>query len=195
MEAQSDEARRDGGAGGDAALLPRGLGRDRLERVRAYIDDQVHRLKRAPFMQVRILRSGEGGGAFTHSAGRPAPPPAPAVAAPDTLLRIYSMTKPIVSAAAMILVERAVLHLDHPVERVSVLLRCAPAPPRPRAPAPPRPRAPALPAETHLPLLPRPLPRPPPRPPGPRAARSTCPASPTCACTCRRASRALLPPR
>jgi CubicO group peptidase (beta-lactamase class C family) len=100
----------------DGAVLPRGLGRDRLERVRAYVDDQVHRLKRAPFMQVRILRSGEGG-AFTHTAGRPAPPPAPAVADPDTLLRIYSMTKPIVSAAAMILVERAVLHLDHPVER------------------------------------------------------------------------------
>ena len=165
-EAQSDEARRDGGAGGDAALLPRGLGRDRLERVRAYIDDQVHRLKRAPFMQVRILRSGEGGGAFTHSAGRPAPPPAPAVAAPDTLLRIYSMTKPIVSAAAMILVERAVLHLDHPVERVSVLLRCAPAPPRPRAPAPPHPRA----AGRNSPASP-PSPAPPPAPSPARAAR------------------------
>ena len=103
-----------------------GLDEARLERVRAYVDDQVHNLNRAPFMQVRILRTGgiRGTGkeeastavAFTHSAGHIAPAPAP-LADPDTLIRIYSMTKPIVSVAAMILVERALLHLDHPVER------------------------------------------------------------------------------
>ena len=35
----------------------------------------------------------------------------------DSLLRIYSMTKPITSVAAMILVEEGRLHLDEPVSR------------------------------------------------------------------------------
>ena len=70
-----------------------GLDEARLERVRAYVDDQVHNLNRAPFMQVRILRTGgiRGTGkeeastavAFTHSAGHIAPAPAP-LADPDT---------------------------------------------------------------------------------------------------------------
>ena len=36
---------------------------------------------------------------------------------PDTIFRIYSMTKPVTSLAAMMLIEQGDLRLDHPVSR------------------------------------------------------------------------------
>ena len=110
---------RAGEEGGETIpLLIEGLDPDRLDRIRAYIDAQVEGpAATAPFMQVLVARNGRV--AWQHSAGprfreeKPAPQPVSG----DTIIRIYSMTKPIVSAAAMILVERAQLHLDHPVER------------------------------------------------------------------------------
>ena len=41
----------------------------------------------------------------------------PTPVGPDTIVRVASMTKQIVSVAAMALVERAKIMLDHPVER------------------------------------------------------------------------------
>ena len=112
----------------DAAAVVTGLDPAQLARVRGYVDEQVHARKTAPFMQVRVLARARADGrvvtALTHSAGDRVPANAATAAKssvmacdPDTLARIYSMTKPIVSAAAMILVERAQLHLDHPVSR------------------------------------------------------------------------------
>jgi CubicO group peptidase (beta-lactamase class C family) len=49
------------------------------------------------------------------SAGRIADGPAAAPANPDSLWRIYSMTKPVTAMAAMILVEEGKLRLDQPV--------------------------------------------------------------------------------
>src|ERR1700729_2860314 len=41
-----------------------------------------------------------------------------APAGPDTIFRISSMTKPVIAAAAMILIEECVLRLDEPVDRL-----------------------------------------------------------------------------
>ena len=51
------------------------------------------------------------------SAGRIADEPAAPVAGPDSLWRIYSMTKPVTGMAAMILVEEGKLRLDDPVSK------------------------------------------------------------------------------
>lgn len=52
------------------------------------------------------------------SAGRIADAPGAAAAGPDTLWRIYSMTKPVTAMAAMILVEEDKLKLDQPVHEI-----------------------------------------------------------------------------
>ena len=52
------------------------------------------------------------------SAGRVADDPAAAAASPDSLWRIYSMTKPITGMAAMILVEEGKLRLDQPIHEL-----------------------------------------------------------------------------
>lgn len=49
------------------------------------------------------------------SAGRIADDPVASAAGPDSLWRIYSMTKPITAAAAMILIDEGKLRLDQPV--------------------------------------------------------------------------------
>ncbi|MDB5706947.1 MAG: serine hydrolase [Sphingomonas bacterium] len=49
------------------------------------------------------------------SAGRIADGPAAAAAGPDSLWRVYSMTKPITAMAAMILIEEGKIRLDQPV--------------------------------------------------------------------------------
>jgi CubicO group peptidase (beta-lactamase class C family) len=79
--------------------------------VAQYVRRQVDE-KKAPMMQLLVMRHGRL--AFRASAGfadleRQTP------LRDDTLMRIYSMTKPIVSAMAMILVERAQIQLDDPL--------------------------------------------------------------------------------
>ncbi|MBB5713271.1 serine hydrolase domain-containing protein [Sphingomonas aerophila] len=49
------------------------------------------------------------------SAGRIATDPTAAAASPDTLWRVYSMTKPVTAMAAMILVEEGKISLDQPI--------------------------------------------------------------------------------
>jgi len=50
-----------------------------------------------------------------HSAGRIAFPAAAPAAGPDSLWRIYSMTKPVTGIAAMILIQEGKLRLDQPI--------------------------------------------------------------------------------
>ena len=52
------------------------------------------------------------------SAGRLSDDPGAAPAGPDSLWRIYSMTKPITAMAAMILVEEGKLRLDQPIHEI-----------------------------------------------------------------------------
>ena len=86
---------------------------ERLQRIADYVQRQVDQCQ-APMMQVAVMRHGTL--VFETAAGladleRRTP------LSDDTIMRIYSMTKPIVSTAFMILVERAEVQLDHPVSR------------------------------------------------------------------------------
>ncbi len=62
-----------------------------------------------------VLAIGAPNGVRFAQAGRGGPDPAAAAVTPDTLWRIYSMTKPITGMAAMMLVEDGRLRLDQPV--------------------------------------------------------------------------------
>lgn len=89
-----------------------GLSLARLKRVAQYVQRQVDE-GRAPMMQLAIARRGKV--VFTASAGladrqRGTP------LTDTTIMRMFSNTKMVVSVAAMILIERAQLHLDKPVE-------------------------------------------------------------------------------
>jgi CubicO group peptidase (beta-lactamase class C family) len=90
-----------------------GLSRVRLERIRQYVKEQVARGK-APMMSVVVARRGRV--VFEACAGK-ADVERGTPLRRDTIFRIFSMTKPIVSAAAMILLERAQIMLDDPVEK------------------------------------------------------------------------------
>ena len=102
-----------------AAELPRalpaahGLSAERLERVRAEMDRLVA-AGEFPGMSALIAR--RGAVVFEHVTGLLDVNTGTELAA-DSLLRIYSMTKPITSVAAMILVEEGKLLLDAPVTR------------------------------------------------------------------------------
>lgn len=94
---------------GDAAEL--GFGAARLERIdahfRRYVDDG-----RLPGWQLAITRRGKVVYASTYGlrdkeAGLPVEP--------DTIFRIYSMTKPITSVAAMMLYEEGAFELKEPL--------------------------------------------------------------------------------
>jgi CubicO group peptidase (beta-lactamase class C family) len=63
---------------------------------------------------VAAIGRGDGPTLFL-SAGRIADAPDAQAAGPDSLWRVYSMTKPVTAAAAMILVEEGKLRLDEPV--------------------------------------------------------------------------------
>ena len=90
-----------------------GLNPRQLAVAGAYVRQQVDEGK-APMMRLVVARYGEvcySCGAGTHDVAGKLP------FADDTILRLYSMSKVIVSVAAMILVERAQLHLDFAVAR------------------------------------------------------------------------------
>ena len=92
---------------------PRDVGIDaaRLSRLPAYLDGLVE-AGRMPGWQLALSRAGRlayvGSGGFRHVEQR-------LPVEPDTLWRIYSMTKPITSVAAMILWEEGAFELSDPV--------------------------------------------------------------------------------
>lgn len=100
-----------------ASDLPRaqpeeiGLSRERLARITETIESEVAR-KEIPGAVVLIARRGKIGYFKTFGTLNPA---TSAPMPPDALFRIYSMTKPITSVAAMILVEDGKIKLDDPV--------------------------------------------------------------------------------
>ncbi len=87
-----------------------GLIPERLERLTAVMARQVEE-KKAPGVSMLIARHGKI--AYRESVGalRPGGPPM----SDDAIFRIYSMTKPIVSVAAMMLVEEGRLAITDPV--------------------------------------------------------------------------------
>jgi CubicO group peptidase (beta-lactamase class C family) len=92
----------------EAGLDPKAL--DRLDQHFAHYVDEG----RLPGFLVAVSRGGRVAHLTTHglrdvAAGRPVEP--------DTLWRIYSMTKPVTSVAALLLVEEGKLRLDDPVGR------------------------------------------------------------------------------
>jgi CubicO group peptidase (beta-lactamase class C family) len=89
-----------------------GLIPERLERLTAVMARQVEE-KKAPGVSMLIARHGKI--AYRESVGalRPGGPPM----TDDAIFRIYSMTKPIVSVAAMMLVEEGRLAITDPVSK------------------------------------------------------------------------------
>jgi CubicO group peptidase (beta-lactamase class C family) len=89
-----------------------GLIPQRLDRLTAIMDGQVEE-KKAPGVSMLIARHGKI--AYRESVGslRPGGPPM----SDDAIFRIYSMTKPIVSVAAMMLVEEGRLLITDPVSK------------------------------------------------------------------------------
>ena len=85
---------------------------ERLERLTAVMARQVEE-KKAPGVSMLIARHGKI--AYRESVGalRPGGPPM----SDDAIFRIYSMTKPIVSVAAMMLVEEGRLLITDPVSK------------------------------------------------------------------------------
>lgn len=88
-----------------------GLSTARLQRVVDYVRKQVDG-GFTPMMQLGICHRGKL--VLQMSTGF-ADAEQKRVIRDDTITRVYSMTKPIVSTMAMMLVERAMIQLDHPV--------------------------------------------------------------------------------
>ncbi len=88
-----------------------GLSSSRLERVGDWVQKQVGRL---PGTQVLVYR--RGGVAHFSSAGQMDVERGKPVAE-DTIFRIYSMTKPLTTVAAMMLYERGLFQLGDPISR------------------------------------------------------------------------------
>jgi CubicO group peptidase (beta-lactamase class C family) len=90
-----------------------GLIPERFERITAVMARQVEE-KKAPGVSMLIARHGKI--AYRESVGalRPGGPPM----SDDAIFRIYSMTKPIVSVAAMMLIEEGRLALTDPVSNL-----------------------------------------------------------------------------
>jgi CubicO group peptidase (beta-lactamase class C family) len=90
-----------------------GLNGERLARIPAYFAPYIEKGK-LPCMAVLVARGGQVAhlsfqGATEMGAGAPIKE--------DTIYRIYSMTKPVTSVAAMMLFEEGALRLDHEVFR------------------------------------------------------------------------------
>lgn len=90
-----------------------GLSSDRLARIGQWLQGEID-AKRVPGTIVMVVRQGQV--AYFDVRGRQDP----ATGAPmsrDSIFRIYSMTKPLVSVATMIMVEEGKLTLETPVAR------------------------------------------------------------------------------
>ncbi len=90
-----------------------GLSSERLARVGQWLQAEID-AKRVPGTVVMVVRQGKV--AYLDVRGRQDP----ATSAPmarDSIFRIYSMTKPLVSVAAMMMVEEGKLMLETPVAR------------------------------------------------------------------------------
>jgi len=90
-----------------------GLSAERLKRIPAYFDGYIAK-QRLPCCAVLVARGGQVAhlsfqGATEMGGKRPIDE--------QTIYRIYSMTKPITSVAAMMLFEEGLLRLDHEVSR------------------------------------------------------------------------------
>ena len=90
-----------------------GLNAERLKRIPAYFDTYIEKRK-LPCVAALVARGGQVAhlsfqGTTEMGGGRPIDA--------DTIYRIYSMTKPITSVAAMMLFEEGALRLDHEVYR------------------------------------------------------------------------------
>ncbi|MDO8375891.1 MAG: serine hydrolase domain-containing protein [Aquabacterium sp.] len=90
-----------------------GLSPQRLSRIGDWLRAEVA-AKRVPGAVVMVVRGGKL--AYVETVGQ-RDPASPAPMRTDDLFRIYSMTKPIVSVAAMMLVEEGKLLLEAPVAR------------------------------------------------------------------------------
>jgi CubicO group peptidase (beta-lactamase class C family) len=89
-----------------------GLDRPALNRLTAAIEREIA-AGRAPGVSMLIARHGKIGFAERLGALRPGGPSMPE----DAIFRIYSMTKPIVSVAAMTLVEEGRLSINEPLSK------------------------------------------------------------------------------
>ena len=90
-----------------------GMNAEKLKRIPAYFDGYIEQ-KRLPCVAVLVARGGEVAhlsfqGSTEMGGGKPI--------GEDTIYRIYSMTKPVTSVAAMMLFEEGALRLDHEVYR------------------------------------------------------------------------------
>jgi CubicO group peptidase (beta-lactamase class C family) len=90
-----------------------GLCSQRLARISRWMERYVHSGK-LPGCLTAVLRAGRL--VYQHCTGK-ADLEAPRALAPDTVFRIHSMTKPIVTAAAMSLFEEGRFQLDDPLSR------------------------------------------------------------------------------
>jgi CubicO group peptidase (beta-lactamase class C family) len=95
----------------DAAAA--GMSEERLKRIPAYFDSYIQK-KKLPCCAALVARGGQVAhlsfqGATAMGGAKPI--------GEDTIYRIYSMTKPVTSVAAMMLFEEGALRLDHEVFR------------------------------------------------------------------------------
>lgn len=90
-----------------------GMSSERLARVKAYFDQEVED-GRLPGGVIAVARQGK---LVMHEAFGVQNPNEEAQMPTDAIFRIYSMTKPLVSVAAMLLVEDGKIHLTDPVSK------------------------------------------------------------------------------
>ncbi|HSW27503.1 MAG TPA: serine hydrolase domain-containing protein, partial [Burkholderiaceae bacterium] len=90
-----------------------GLSPERLARVGTWLQGEID-AKRIPGAVVLVARNGKV--AYVETLGQQ-DPASPRPMGRDSIFRIYSMTKPLVSVAAMMMVEEGKLLLEAPVAR------------------------------------------------------------------------------
>ena len=90
-----------------------GLSSERLARIGQWLQGEID-AKRIPGAVVLVARNGKV--AYYEALGQQ-DPASPKPMARDSIFRIYSMTKPLVSVAAMMMVEEGKLLLEAPVSR------------------------------------------------------------------------------
>lgn len=98
----------------EAAPSSLGLSGDRLARIDRFLAERYVEPRRLPFTVVLVARDGR----VVHRSVLGEASPARGIAArEDTLVRIYSMTKPVTTVALLMLVEEGQIALDDPVAR------------------------------------------------------------------------------